>query len=58
LREILGALKSRHYQIEASVAESLAQDADKVMRRWLQRLGDEADGDVSDSDSDSDVTID
>jgi hypothetical protein len=33
-REILDALKSRYYQIEASVAESSAQ-ADKVMRQWL-----------------------
>jgi hypothetical protein len=44
------------------VAESSAQEADKVMRRWLQRLGDmakgilgdggdvEGDGNISDSD--------
>ena len=37
LREILDALESRYYQIEASVAESSAQDADGVSTRVTTR---------------------
>lgn len=66
LRELLDSLKSRYYKIEASVATMSATDADKVMKGWLERLGEAAkvvlegenwglkgDGESTDSDSSS-----